>query len=54
MAQLYFNYASMNAGKSANLLTAAHNYKERGMGTLILKPAIDSIVTGKQIGRAHV
>lgn len=41
MAQLYFNYASMNAGKSANLLTAAHNYKERGMGTLILKPSID-------------
>ncbi|WKW88075.1 hypothetical protein pzkkv8_233 [Klebsiella phage pzk-kv8] len=41
MAQLYFNYASMNAGKSANLLTAAHNYKERGMGTLILKPGID-------------
>lgn len=42
MAQLYFNYASMNAGKSASLLTAAHNYKERGMGTLILKPAIDT------------
>lgn len=41
MAQLYFNYASMNAGKSANLLTAAHNYKERGMGTLILKPGVD-------------
>lgn len=41
MAQLYFNYASMNAGKSAFLLTSAHNYSERGMGTLILKPAID-------------
>ncbi|QQG32147.1 thymidine kinase [Citrobacter phage CkP1] len=41
MAQLYFNFASMNAGKSASLLTAAHNYKERGMGTLILKPGID-------------
>ena len=42
MAQLYFNYASMNAGKSAFLLTSANNYKERGMGTLILKPAIDN------------
>ena len=41
MAQLYFVYASMNSGKSASLLTAAHNYKERGMGTLILKPAVD-------------
>lgn len=42
MAQLYFNYASMNAGKSTSLLSVAHNYKERGMGTLILKPAIDN------------
>lgn len=42
MAKLYFHYASMNAGKSAFLLTSAHNYKERGMGTLILKPMIDT------------
>lgn len=42
MAQLYFTYAAMNAGKSAALLTAAHNYHERGMGTLLMKPAIDT------------
>lgn len=42
MASLIFTYASMNAGKSASLLTAAHNYKERGMGVLVLKPAIDT------------
>lgn len=42
MAKLYFHYASMNAGKSAFLLTSAHNYKERGMGTLILKPMVDT------------
>lgn len=42
MAQLYFHYAAMNSGKTASLLTAAHNYKERGMGVLLLKPAIDS------------
>lgn len=42
MAQLYFHYASMNAGKSTHLLSVAHNYKERGMQTLIMKPAIDT------------
>ncbi|UJJ22101.1 thymidine kinase [Erwinia phage Virsaitis27] len=41
MAQLYFNFASMNAGKSTSLLSVAHNYKERGMGTLVMKPAVD-------------
>ena len=33
MAKLYFNYSSMNAGKSAALLQANHNYLERGMKT---------------------
>lgn len=42
MASLIFTYAAMNAGKSASLLTAAHNYKERGLGVLVLKPAIDT------------
>ena len=31
MAKLYFNYSSMNAGKSTMLLQANHNYTERGM-----------------------
>ena len=31
MSKLYFTYAAMNAGKSAILLQAAHNYRERGM-----------------------
>ena len=41
MAKLYFNYGAMNAGKSTILLQAAYNYEERGMHTLLLKPAID-------------
>ncbi len=36
MAKLYFNYATMNAGKSTLLLQASHNYRERGMNTAIL------------------
>lgn len=42
MAKIYFNYAAMNAGKSAILLQSAHNYQERGMRTLLLKPNIDT------------
>jgi thymidine kinase len=35
MAKLYFSYAAMNAGKSTILLQASHNYRERGMRTLL-------------------
>lgn len=42
MAKVYFHYGSMSSGKSAFLLTSAYNYKERGMGTLILKPMVDT------------
>jgi len=41
MAKLYFYYSSMNAGKSTALLQSSYNYKERGMGTLVLAPAFD-------------
>ena len=42
MAKLYFSYSAMNAGKSAILLQSAHNYHERGMHTMLLKPAFDN------------
>lgn len=32
----------MNAGKSAILLQSAYNYEERGMHTMLLKPALDN------------
>ncbi|MEM5585361.1 thymidine kinase [Roseibium sp. AS2] len=41
MAKLYFNYSSMNAGKSTVLLQAAYNYQERGMTTLLMIAAFD-------------
>ncbi|WP_299815214.1 thymidine kinase [uncultured Roseibium sp.] len=41
MAKLYFNYSSMNAGKSTSLLQAAYNYQERGMNALLLIAAFD-------------
>ena len=42
MAQLYFYYSAMNAGKSTTLLQSAYNYRERGMRALLYAPAIDS------------
>ncbi len=42
MAKLYFYYASMNAGKSSNLLQAAFNYGERGMDVMLWTAAIDN------------
>jgi thymidine kinase len=41
MAKLYFYYSAMNAGKTTTLLQSSHNYAERGMSTLLLKPQID-------------
>ena len=41
MAKLYFYYSAMNAGKTTTLLQSSHNYAERGMNTLILKPQVD-------------
>ena len=42
MAKLYFNYSAMNAGKSTVLLQASHNYRERGMETLLLTAGLDN------------
>lgn len=42
MAKLYFYYSAMNAGKSTILLQSSHNYRERGMKTLLFTPAIDT------------
>ena len=41
MAKLYFNFSSMNAGKTTVLLQSAHNYRERGMTPLLFTPRLD-------------
>ena len=41
MAQLYFYYSAMNAGKSTSLLQSAYNYEERGMQVLLYTVAFD-------------
>ncbi|KIC35503.1 thymidine kinase [Leisingera sp. ANG-M7] len=41
MAKLYFNYSTMNAGKSTVLLQASHNYRENHMATYLLTARLD-------------
>ena len=41
MAQLYYRYSTMNAGKSIEVIKVAHNYEERNKRVLTLVPAID-------------
>ena len=54
MAKLYFNYSTMNAGKSTMLLQAAYNYEERGMRVVLLIAAFDERagkgIIGSRIG----
>ncbi|MCF6272369.1 MAG: thymidine kinase [Rhodobacteraceae bacterium] len=42
MAKLYFNYSTMNAGKSTILLQASYNYNEGGMETYLITAKLDN------------
>jgi len=42
VAQLYYRYSTMNAGKSIELIKVAHNYEERGKKVLALMPGVDN------------
>jgi thymidine kinase len=50
MAKLYFQYSTMNAGKTTLLLQASHNYRERGMETYLLTAQMDTRVGQGRIG----
>ena len=47
MAKLYLYYSTMNAGKSTALLQSSHNYRERGMRTLVYTAELDQRGGGK-------
>jgi len=49
VAKLYFYYSTMNAGKSTSLLQSSHNYRERGMRTLVYTAQFDQ----RGGGRVH-
>ena len=51
MSKLYFTYSAMNAGKSAILLQAAHNYGERGMEVMLWTSVLHATTPGEAMGQ---
>ena len=51
MSKLYFRYGAMNCGKTTALLQVAHNYEERGMKVVIIKPGVDTKGNDKIVTR---
>ena len=41
MAKIYFRFGAMNCGKTTALLQVAHNYEEKGMNIILIKPKVD-------------
>lgn len=41
MAQLFFKYSTMNAGKSIELIKVAYNYEELGKNVLVMTSGLD-------------
>lgn len=54
MSKLYFRYGAMNCGKTTNLVQVAHNYEERGMKVLVIKPQTDTKGGRKIVSRIGV
>ncbi len=54
MAKLYYRYGAMNSGKSTALMQVAHNYEERGMQVLVMKPAVDTKGGDRLVSRLGV
>ena len=54
MSKLYFRYGAMNSGKSTHLMQVAHNYEERGMRVILIKPSTDKKGGNKLVSRLGV
>ena len=42
MAKLCFKYATMNSGKTIDLIRTAYNYEENGFRVIVMKPKRDT------------
>ena len=42
MAKIHFKYGAMNSGKTDTLIKTAHNYEERDLNIVVIKPEIDT------------
>ena len=54
MSKLYFRYGAMNSGKSTHLMQVAHNYEERGLRVILIKPSTDKKGGDKLVSRLGV
>lgn len=54
MSKLYFRYGAMNCGKSTALMQVVHNYFERGMTAIIIKPFTDTKGGEKVVSRLGI
>ena len=54
MSKLYFRYGAMNSGKSTHLMQVEHNYEERGMRVILIKPSTDKKGGDKLVSRLGV
>lgn len=54
MAKMHFKYASMNSGKSIDLIRTAHNYEENGYKVLIIAPVVGGKVDRKVSSRVGI
>lgn len=53
MAQLFYRYSTMNAGKSIELIKVAYNYEERGKHVLVFTSGLDDRY-GKGVVRSRI
>lgn len=42
MTKVFYYHGTMDASKSANLLMTCHNYEEKGVKPILIKPALDT------------
>lgn len=54
MSKLYFRYGAMGSGKTAALLQVAHNYEQKGMKVVVVKPSIDTKAQEKVSSRIGI
>lgn len=54
MAKVYFRFGAMNCGKTTALLQVAHNYEEKGMKILLIKPKVDKKGSDKIVSRLGI
>ena len=54
MAKIYFRFGAMNCGKTTALLQVAHNYEEKGLNIVLIKPKADKKGEDKVVSRLGI